>query len=315
MNSLKKNIVLVLCVVFVVALAFELAEGHFKRKSARKSLVDIFEVYNYNEMKKVTKNIIKDDIYKYRSISLYVRPYFATANGFETIGGYVNVYSKRFKTFWTHFSGIKKASEHFQKYFLGWGNRVYIFNPKDWRFNLNYARIANLGYLFSLLPVEDENLKLIYRSVGRTPVYLYKTKVDNERFYYSNKVIKLKSEEEFYKLVETSESELFRETSYVIEGELDADYELEPVTPCLKTKYSKINSDNYEIYTEGCSAAVLGISIQFSSNWRAFDDNGQELKLFRANGPFMATFVPKNTKKVFLKYQTKVYNPISKFIF
>lgn len=302
--------------MFFLLIAGQIGINFREREKKRISIVDNFELYNFREMRPVMNDIVKDDVYKYRSVSLHLRPYFAIANGFETLDGYVNVYSKRFKTFWTHFSEIKNAPEPLQEYYLGWGNRVYIFAPDSWKLNLNFARISNLGYVLSSVTLRDPNLELIYETTGRTKAYIYKTKMRNERFYLTHNLIEVDTEETLYDRVKNSDAENFKSSTYVVATDMIIKPAAFKPAACNSVYAEKVDSDNYELSIAGCNdAAILNISIQYSKAWKAYDEKGTEIEIFRANGPFMGIFISKNTRKLSLKYQTNVYNPINKFIF
>jgi len=100
-----------------------------------------------------------------------VPPVHPWAQGLETADGYMVLYSKRYQAFWQRVIAPleQRLPVRFAR-FMNWGNQVYLFAPvggfatpsirmSDWC-SLDLLSLANVRFLISPLPIDDENLLL-----------------------------------------------------------------------------------------------------------------------------------------------------------
>lgn len=112
--------------------------------------------------------------YRVATVAHGLHPGFTNAYGFESVDGYVTLYSFRYQNYWDYvIKPLTLNDTEVFNYFHNWGNRIYLFEPSDGTFNykesikfsdyynLNLLSLANTRYIISLKPLISDNLTLL----------------------------------------------------------------------------------------------------------------------------------------------------------
>jgi hypothetical protein len=110
----------------------------------------------------------------------FVEPSYLLAYGFETVDGYANLYSMRYKDFWRMVIARLEAENPVRfAEFTSWGNRIYLFGaPNDWGppcadgtaacavpferyYNVDLLALANVMFVVSARPLASNSLELV----------------------------------------------------------------------------------------------------------------------------------------------------------
>ena len=124
----------------------------------------------------------------------YQKPSYAWAYGLETADGYINLYPRRYREFWEQviepLTTVQKETYNLLHY---WGNQVYLFSAPSKKFstdaglcfkdyyNLKLLSLANVRYIVSRLPIQDERLVRLPSSVPNAEIDQPKLDTFHER--------------------------------------------------------------------------------------------------------------------------------------
>lgn len=101
-----------------------------------------------------------------------VRPSYALAHGLETVDTYITLYPQTYHQYWSKVIS-NRIKDDKSKYddFVGWGNRIYLYGPKNYNdlesikfndyYNLDLLSLINVKYIISQKPVSDPSLELL----------------------------------------------------------------------------------------------------------------------------------------------------------
>ena len=121
-----------------------------------------------------------------------ILPDFTRTYGFESAGGYVNLYSRRYHQFWGRvIAPVLSRHEEYARQFHTWGNIAYLYEfagphgfdfsvpfhskqhrnfleptPIDGNYNLKLLSLANVRYVVSELPLIDHRLAEVRLTSG-----------------------------------------------------------------------------------------------------------------------------------------------------
>jgi hypothetical protein len=260
-----------------------------------------------------------------------LHPAYAQAYGLETADGYINLYPETYQRFWAKvIEPLTRKDEHLDRYFNGWGSRVYLFKPKraggeivfqDY-YRLNLLSLANTRYLISRVPLTDENLILIRRPAfpaepatredrlwrwvrenfrGRDSLYLYENTSCLPRFYLTRRVEIFSDVARLLEKMSSAPPEALRETAY-----LDAPTAARVVGDgrgCgdWRISVTRYSPDRIELSLETDGPAVLVASNTYSPFWKCRVD-GSPRNLFLANGTFWGLRVGREDKRILFYY-------------
>ncbi|MBI5625538.1 MAG: hypothetical protein HY924_17300 [Elusimicrobia bacterium] len=259
-------------------------------------------------------------------------PGFAHAYGLETVDGYVNLYSRRYFTYWSKvIEPVIEREPYLKEYFGKWGSQVYLYlhSVYDWPDGVRFAdhyrlpllSLANARFIISRHPLEDPAFKLL------TP---------QEPWYkmHPKKLIKMRVKEELsgksYLFVYENTSVLPR--AFLVPGVRSypdsaglwsamakasvKDFEREvlveasewPAGPWTKS-YAKgrivrglHGADRVAVSVELDGPGVLVVSNNFNPYWRCRVD-GKERPVFPAYGTFWGLVVGKGDREVVFSYE------------
>lgn len=111
--------------------------------------------------------------FRVATFSYGLHPAYAQAYGLETIDGYMNLYPRTFKRYWSAVIAPALAEDPaVRDVFLGWGNRVYLFGDaiqRDPYASIDLARhadlrllsLANVRFIISKAPLAADGLRLL----------------------------------------------------------------------------------------------------------------------------------------------------------
>jgi len=248
----------------------------------------------------------------------YLHPSMINAYGIETVDGYANMYSRRYKYFWQYVIDKRIRNDpYYFKYFTHWGNRVYLFrvddNPVhfDDYYNLNLLSLANTKYVISRFPLVHDNLRLHYwngesfppgwnlqsswrqgqycikRIMSKDlPLYIYENTLCFERYYFAGNIVFANDLQTIMRQLSASGIEWLRDHVYI-----EQKYAAE-----LKNKYSaqsakvkqvvKNGPDEIHLKVDAPIPTILVIAVNYSPYWTCYTD-GAPATVFPANGTFM----------------------------
>ncbi len=240
-----------------------------------------------------------------------LHPAYANAYNLETADGYINLYPRRFHTFWSKLiEPLTERNPDINRYFNLWGNRVYLFgdNPGELNlsdfFHLRLLSLANTKYIISACELKDDRLLLIHRGAqdpvdrktkirtrlrrnfsGRTSLYLYENKECFPRFFLAGNVRFFPDARSLFDALAKAESATIRSTVFLEEAFRGA---VEANAPAMQ--HSSIHLDGYSpdaivLSLDVRHSSVLVASNSYSPYWRCRVD-GRLRDLFPAYGTF-----------------------------
>jgi hypothetical protein len=264
-------------------------------------------------------------------------PSYVWAYGLESADGYVSLYLKRYQDFWEQVIGPLIALDQDRyNYFHYWGNRVYLFSPsggfplsnqvpvKDY-YNVKLLSLANVRYIISPLPIEDENLALLpsyvrdeqfrwqdrrfrYKLVGLLtgqypgiPLYTYENRQVLPRFFLTGQVRLFDDPTQLLGALGGASYEDLRLTAY-IERTDARDLPLDRLGgrngEIVIRTYS---ADRIILDVSADSPSILIATNSFSPFWRAQVDS-TEAKILPVNHAFQGVYVEGGQHEVMLEY-------------
>ena len=162
-----QTICCLMVLLFLLSLSGEIKVEHAKQWLGGDS-------YGINYENPDLDYLYKIDAHQPYRVAHGLHPGFANAYGFESVDGYVTLYSFRYQNFWDEvIEPLTSNDSEIFNYFHNWGSRIYLFEPSDRSFdrvenitfsdyyNLNLLSLANTRYIISLKPLVDGNLTLM----------------------------------------------------------------------------------------------------------------------------------------------------------
>jgi hypothetical protein len=243
------------------------------------------------------------------------------AYGFETIDGYVNIYSRQFREFWERVVAGKIAQEGP----LGSVSEIRLFHDKEMPavefpalFNLSMLSLANVRYIlarnelrhrdlslvrgpsapWATLPLmERVRIRLRENFTGSDWIYIYENRTVLPRAFFATPESFPDSATLLAALSSRTAAEL-RERALVLARDMSA---IAPGTGEVR-KLSRA-PDRIELdVTTAQGHALLTVTENFSPFWRC-DVDGEPCRLLPVYHTFMGVIVPHNSQRVVLTYK------------
>jgi len=267
-----------------------------------------------------------------------LHPGFAWAYGLETVDGYANLYPKRYQDYWEAVIGpLIKADPDRYDYFHYWGNRVYLFAPtggfqngsnvrfKDY-YRLELLSLANVRYLVSPRPLDDERLSLLpsamrdaqlkwaaqsksKRMLGLLrgnnpgiPLYVYENQEMVPRYFLAGEAKSFGNKTELLAgLAAATQSEL-KTTVYLDKAQVtNAPATLSADNTGTVSVIAQ-TSDKVQLEVTNTSAVILVAANLYNPNWKATVD-GKPAQIFPADEAFQGIGLAAGHHQVELTYQ------------
>jgi hypothetical protein len=260
-------------------------------------------------------------------------PGFAWAQGLETADGYLNLYPRRYHTFWSWV--IKPTFElrpDLQQYFDEWGNMFYVFDPylpskaipnpipASDIFNLRLLALVNVRYLVSpvgfsdpeLIPwpgnegVPTSEVQWTKTESGASvrALFVYENRLWLPRFFVTTGSRGFSHADQLLAALSAASPEELRNTAF-LEQEQNAPPTLSVAgSPGSKSEVavSHYSADLIELDVRTDVPGILVVSNNYSRFWRArVNDTSSPLML--VDFAFQGVRVPAGASRVRLQYE------------
>jgi len=272
-----------------------------------------------------------DEPFRVATISKGLHPSYANAYGIETVDGYINLYPKSYQKFWSKvIEPLTEQDVDKHYYFNYWGNRVYLFSPKNVKdditfsnyYRLNLLSLANTKYIISKVPIIDKNLipisepkeswislPAIDRAIsnikenfnGREFLYIYKNKTCLPRFFLTKDIKVFNSSSDLLNEMCVAEINSLRNTVYIEEKHLNNNRPSNNSFSNAAIKQEEYSPDRLEFSVALDGSGVFVVSNTYSPYWKCKVD-GISAEIFPAYSTFWGIFLEKKAKKVVFYY-------------
>lgn len=268
------------------------------------------------------------------------RPDYAAAYGFEIADGYFPVHSRRYHKFWGRvISPLTKKDGKTRDYFENWGSRAYLFVPKEFdtnspqerpprplnfreNYNLSLLSLANVKYIFSPIPVQHADLKLVaarrpdsgfysesrvarkMKSIVRErELYIYRNRTVLPRYFLVGDYRVFETESDLLQTMKVASRDTFLNQSFL----LKSDFSRPQINSSAKRVSGTVSliqqtPDVIKLQVELESAGMLVAANNYSPFWTATVD-GQSEEIIPAYLTFQGIFLQAGKHQIVLKYQ------------
>jgi hypothetical protein len=271
-------------------------------------------------------------------------PSLAWAYNLNTADGYINVYPKRYQQYWEQvIAPLAASNKWIHDYLHYWGSRVYLFSPfytssirqlremgekllvfcEHW--NLNLLSLANVRFVVSPFPLQDENLmeltrvddaesrkweKLPFaskitgylrRDKPASRLFIYENKLVFPRFFLVGKTQTFTDTRELLSALQRANYNELRSTAYLIRDNLGLSGEKSaPMNG--EINLISYSSDHLALETRQDSDGMLIISNNYSPFWNA-NVNGKYARIFPVHHTFQGIYLKAGENRVSLEYR------------
>jgi len=290
--------------------------------------------YKTNPYKNISNNLEKDKLFRVATFARGLHPAYANAYGLETIDGYINLYPKRYKKYWSKvIEPITKRVKSWDIYFNNWGNRVYLFpdylNQDEINFNnyfnLNLLSLGNTKYIISRLKLKHDFLVQIDKGVdfyklnkiqkiqqmisenfsGRT-IYLYQNNQVLPRFFLVPKIRYFDNLDSLLNTLAITDIEELHQTAFIEDDYVKMIGNLSNNIKGLEDQNILVNSytpDEINISVQGIYAPLVLITTNsFSPFWKCYI-NGEKRPIFPTYGTFWGIVVRPGDNSITFRYE------------
>lgn len=265
-------------------------------------------------------------------------PMYLLQYGLETADGYAVLYPNRYQRYWGEVLGPLMAQEDtFRGHFTGWGSRVYLFHSQkpelaltpsvplaQWA-NLDLLSLANVRFLVSHKPIQDERLRMLPQvwseenrdAWAAQPLgdkmqdYLHGENPGSRRFVYENtnavsRVFAVpgqslfETEDELYKTLGTTDLAHLRASVFFLREDLPEDLQKTSSGPA-EVSLLDYHPESVQVEVFSGEGTWLVMSSLYYPWWKARID-GEPTIVFPAYGAFMAVHVPPGKHRVDWSY-------------
>lgn len=289
-------------------------------------------VYKNSEIEKLAEN--KDPLDLFRVTSMRTLSTIPLVYGLETADGFVQVIPKRYANFWHTIITKNSTMNHSdieQFTLVDHDARLVLKNPADtlmladtfdYYYHLNLLSLLNVKYIISSLPIDDSNLKLIYKpkiffypgfswdklfyklkqNFTGKDLFIYENKKVLPRAFITKKIRFFQDTDKLLKEMSKAQTETLRDTVFVQENDIK-----DVLHNNLGFNHSKIevveySPDQIRLSVSIDGAGILVISNSYNPFWRVYVD-GKEKKLFPADHTFWGVAIEKGEKDIMFRYQ------------
>ncbi len=271
------------------------------------------------------EKVTADPAFTYRVAAIGLHPSQLEALGCETVDGYQNLYSQRYKSFWSEvIAPALERSAWFRSYFLGWGSRVYLFNTAsesqanaECEFNASLLALMNTKYVVSTRPLlkpgaDGLTLKCECRplsspsGVPDKPLCVYAVDAALPRAFVVHQWTVLGDPEAVLKAVAAAGAEKLSNEAVLCRAEADGLAESGRRTRrpgvCHITRFSP---DEIDVDCKSESNGLLVYSGVYHRNWTA-TVNGRPVRVIPVDSVLMGVPVPAGRVTVTFEYRDPV---------
>ena len=324
---------LLFLVIFFAKPVFDTKKDHLKQWVLWGNFKYIFQ----NErIKTFSENTSQEE--PFRVAAIYFRMHAGHLQGYnlETSDGYSPVFPKWYKDFWlTLIEPLKKNDPALYNGYMNKGFATYLYpptniqtNPNELIFNdhfrLNLLSLANTKYLFSRLPLIDENLvplydndKFIYNRGKReryieylrqrfiadgSDIYIYENLNSLPRYYVASNIKTFESKEELLDSMASASIDEFKQNIFLEKKILDNIETTEFSSSEYQIELLANEPDSIHLTVKVDAPGILVVLNSYNPNWRA-KVNGNEVKVLRIYHAFCGVTLDKGENSVSLDYE------------
>jgi hypothetical protein len=314
------------------------------------SLGSTFEsLYAHPELKRLADNRLTSA--PFRVATVYVpmgvrtqHPSFAWAYGLETADGYIPLYSQRYQDFWGQvISSVTDLDPAVHGYFHEWGSRVYLFTPGsrsrgalpqapvdfDEYYSLELLSLANVRYVLSPVPLEDESLEplpsgvpqeqlgggrqeassagqglggLVVSDYPAFPIYIYENTAVMPRFFTVRQLIVYEDRSALLAALSEADRQRLASTAYLLQTDLKDEPPALVGGPGGEVLLEVYDSDLIRVVVNQERASILVATNNYDPSWMV-SVNGEPSQLFPVDLTFQGVYVPAGRHEVVLAYR------------
>jgi len=275
----------------------------------------------------VTEHPLADDPYRIAAYQLYPAHY--QAYGLETAGGYMNLYSRRYRDFWARVVAPREKQQGQEGRFLNWGSRVNlsadIREPRlrlGDHYNLSLLSLANVRYVFArdqLLDQQffpsvtadkpwnmsdDREKTMIHITANlgsENPLYIYRNTEVLPRFFLVPSVREFTDESSLLDAMSGAGVAALWKSVFVEKGWLKEDVASGLGFGDGAVELVSYKPDHIELDLRADGPAILAVANSYSPYWRARVDGGAA-EIFPAYPTFWGVAVAAGAHRVVFDY-------------
>ena len=270
---------------------------------------------------------VADDPYRIAAYQLYPVPF--QAYGLETAGGYMNMYSRRYRDFWERVIAPLEKQQGREGQFRNWGSRVNLsadlHEPRlklGDHYNLSLLSLANVRYLFArdqlLDPqfsavvsadkpwneLDNREKAMIHMAAnlgGENPLYIYRNADAFPRFFLAPSAREFADESSLLDAMASAGVAALRASVFVEKGWLKEDVAAGLGFGDGAVELVSYKTDHIELKLHADGPAILAVANSYSPYWRARVD-GEAAEIFPAYHTFWGVAVAAGAHRVVFDY-------------
>lgn len=266
-------------------------------------------------------------------------PMTLLAHDLDLADGYSPIYTRRYHDFWSEVIRPLRDMDPEIRGFHEWGSRIYLHHARKpgegdrptipfarW-YNLNLLSLANVEYLVSDKPVDDQRLQwlnkgwrearreawasltglrrvtgyLAGRNTGR-PRYIYRNPEAFPRFFLCGKTRSFAACDELLGALGRADITELKRTAFVEQGCFDGFHNEPSVFTTGAVRVIAYDTDYARLEVETDGPAILVASYQYYEDW-TWRVNGQPRKAFPVDAAFLGLQLPGGAFSVELAFE------------
>lgn len=330
----KQFLAIILCLnFFFIAIQLKLHNAEMWVREG--NYVANFETKSLNNLRSSDKSL-------YRVATIYgvTHPNMLSSYGFESADGYSPMYPLRYKHYWTNIIyPMLEQNNDMKRYFLDWGSRFYLFvgepekrnngdryarysliKPREF-FNLNLLSIANVKYIISHIPINDDRLEIVSTGVdmstlnfsdkiklrlkenlqGRLSIFIYKNLDFIERFRTVGQIKYFSSDKKILAYAYDAPMDELKNTVFMLDTEKEklSQYNFGHAKTTITVATYSPSKIDFLVKSSGDTMVI--ISQYLDSNWKCMS-NGRRLEIFNAYATFAAIAIKQGINPISCQY-------------
>ena len=269
-----------------------------------------------------------------------LHPAYVWAYGLESADGYFTLYPCRYQEFWEQvITPLITFEPKLYNYFHYWGSRVYLFAPWFFKndtssssairfsdyYNLGLLSLANVRYIISGTPLQDEHLELLpsdNREPARAfaelrfrqkllsmlrgkypgvPLYVYENREVLPRFFLAGQSRAFETPGQVLEAMRHANPSELRSTAYVLQADVASPLLPQPGGEAGEVEVKGYAPDRISLSIRATGNSILVATNSYSPFWRAWVDDA-EVHVFPVDHTFQGVAVEAGLHSVVLRY-------------
>jgi hypothetical protein len=263
---------------------------------------------------------------------------YAWAYGLETADGYIPLHSQRYQNYWERvIAPVMVRDSDWRDFFHLWGSQVYLFLPRLGSvknglvpfadlFKLSLLSLANVRYIVSALPVQDEQLTLLpsqtrdrllaqgprrFRdrladmlrgNYAGSPLYIYENQTALPRAFVAHRVEAYRDPRDVLDAVDHASMNDLSSTAYVLRTDADHWASDQGGIGHDRVTIDSLSADVIKLNIDADRDGVLIIANSFSPYWKA-RIKGIDTPVFPVDYAFQGVHVEAGVQDLVLEYR------------